>query len=197
MLGRHFRTVVRRQALSKSERLPVNGDVLREWIRAILLVGCGLWFSTCGVGCQSGGDAAKSREAAEAIFQAGGKLRVQGSDRTLAAAAELPAGDFSLSWIDLNQTKVSDEYLKFVEGLTSLEYLGLHSTSVTDAGLDHLASQARLAEIELSYTAITDAGLAKLAQLPALKKLFIYDTAITDAALADFQKKKPGCLVVR
>ncbi len=198
MSGRHIRAVVLPVDSEKTDRLWTRRyQAAKSLSRLYCLVTAGILAAACGAGCQPGGGFAKSREAAEAIFQAGGKLKVYGSDRTLASVTELPESDFAISWIDLNQTKVNDEYLKFMDGLTSVAYLGLHSTNITDAGLDRLSGHSNLAEIELSYTAITDAGIAKLAQLSGLKKLFIYDTAITDAALADFKQKKPDCLVVR
>ncbi|MEX0726794.1 MAG: hypothetical protein WEB58_07880 [Planctomycetaceae bacterium] len=152
-------------------------------------------ISLCGCGERI--DRTKQQEAAEAIFRAGGALKLQDSDIKLTSVDELPQEEFIIGSVDLNQTSAADDELKVFEGMTTIQYMGLHSTYVTDAGVDHLRTLKGLQEVELSYTAITDQALQVLAELPALKKVFIYDTAVTDAGMEEFKKKRPKCLIVR
>ncbi|MDA0834349.1 MAG: hypothetical protein O2955_16400 [Planctomycetota bacterium] len=161
------------------------------------VVSTGLILSFAASGCGARIDAARQKEAAELIFGVGGTVKLLDSDLKLTSMDELPEESFIIGSVDLNQTEVTDNHLKSLEGLTTVTYLGLHSTYVTDVGLDFIKDFKNLQEIELSYTPITDEALRKLAELPALKKVFIYDTAISDAGFEEFKKKRPNCLIVR
>ncbi len=75
-----------------------------------------------------------------------------------------------LVWIDLTDTKVTDQGLLHLVGLTRLEQLRLDETQVTDAGLMHLAKLKRLSTLNLYRTQVTDEGVKKLqAALPDLE----------------------------
>ncbi len=92
--------------------------------------------------------------------------------------------------IDLHQTKVRDEDLELLEGLTSLHKLNLFGTRITDAGLLHLRGLTGLQVLRLNSTAITDAGLAHLQTLKDLKELSLYDTRVTDDGVAQLTPLK-------
>jgi Leucine-rich repeat (LRR) protein len=49
--------------------------------------------------------------------------------------------------------------------------LNLDNTRITDEGLKHLAGMTQLEELNLSNTQVTDAGVASLAKFRALKTL--------------------------
>jgi hypothetical protein len=81
------------------------------------------------------------------------------------------------------RSKIDDDELVNLQGMTDLLHLDLSRTPVTDAGLLHLQGLDRLEVLQLWDTAVTDAGLALLARLPNLVQLGMGNTRITDAGV--------------
>ncbi len=90
----------------------------------------------------------------------------------------------SLEILHLNGTDVFDEGLARLRGLIRLTTLGLRGTKVTDAGLAHLKGLSRLESLDLDGTKITDDGLARLAGLTKLTTLSLSETLVSDVGLA-------------
>lgn len=160
--------------------------------RMLPMIGLLVLLAGCGGGGTSG---PHSREVAEWVTSAGGKLKLAGRDVLVTQAAALPEGEFRIERIDLNQTQVRDRDLEKIGQLTRLDYLGLHSTRVTDKGLDHLLGLTTLKQLELSNTRITDKGLEKLAALPELEKLYLYNTAVTREGIERFKAQRPNVTI--
>lgn len=148
-------------------------------------------------GCGSGGTSGpQSREAAQWVLSAGGKLKLAGRDVLVTRPAALPEeGELRIERIDLNQTNVRDKDLENISQLTRLDYLGLHSTQITDRGLDHLAGLTTLRQLELSNTAVTDKGLDKLTGLRELEKIYLHNTAVTREGIERLQANLPNVTV--
>src|SRR5262249_52753421 len=85
---------------------------------------------------------------------------------------------------DFGGTKVSNDDLALLEGLSSLRVLSLASTRLTDAGLAHLTGLAELRKLNLHNTQTTDAGLASLRGLTRLQTLCLSTTSVSDKGLA-------------
>ena len=154
------------------------------------------------------------RKAAEWVLSIGGLVQVSGKTGYIKAAVDLPKERFTLTWVSLDETKVSDAglaHLKELKGLThlylkdtlvtdaglthlnelkSLRALSLRGTKVTDAGLWHLREFKGLEALSLNGTAVTDAGLAHLKELHSLRELTLNSTAVTDAGLAHLNELK-------
>ncbi len=81
------------------------------------------------------------------------------------------------------RSRVDDDELVNLQGMTDLLHLNLSGTAVTDAGLLHLQGLDRLEVLQLWDTAVTDAGLALIGRLPNLVQLGAGNTRITDAGL--------------
>ena len=84
--------------------------------------------------------------------------------------------------LNLFDTKIDDQALANVAGLTSLRQLDLRMTAVTGPGLASLAKLDRLEELLLSSPAGTDQGLA---HLQGLRNLRVIDAIGTNAGLTD------------
>jgi hypothetical protein len=82
------------------------------------------------------------------------------------------------------RSKVVDDELVNLQGMTDLLHLDLSRTAITDAGLLHLQGLERLEILQLWDTRVTDAGLALIARLPNLVQLGIGNTRTTDVGLA-------------
>jgi serine/threonine protein kinase/Leucine-rich repeat (LRR) protein len=132
------------------------------------------------------------RRAAEYVLSLGGVVRVNGSDREVRAAADLPKEPFRLTWVSLFQNRqVTDAGLAHFKDCKNLTYLNLGQTPVTDAGLAHFKDCKGLTYLELWGTRVTDGGLAHFKDCKDLTVLSLHDCRqVTDAGLAHFKDCK-------
>ncbi len=131
------------------------------------------------------------RKAAEYVLSIGGTIRVNGQDREIKAAADLPREAFELTFVDLKQNpKVSDAGLAIFKDCKNLTYLNLHSAPMTDAGLAHFKDCKNLTELHLGVTPVSDVGLALFKNCKNLTVLDLALTQVSDAGLALFKDCK-------
>ncbi len=88
-----------------------------------------------------------------------------------------------LKELNVSNTYVTDEGLRYLKGLDQLETLDLSYTDITDNGLVHLQSLNNLTALSLRDTLISSGGLSVLAALENLQSLNISFTAIDDEAM--------------
>ena len=67
-----------------------------------------------------------------------------------------------LTHLYLRGTRITDEGLKHLSGLTQLQTLDLAETGITDRGLRHLRGLSRLKHLDVTQTAVTADGVAIL-----------------------------------
>jgi len=115
-----------------------------------------------------------------------------------AELADLVKNYGELIWaLDLRNTRVSDQGLRHLQGLSSLQQLTLGNDAIrfqpphpipvspiTDAGLVHLKGLTQLMHLDLSGLPITDSGLDALTDLPQLVSLYLNRTKIKGEGLA-------------
>jgi hypothetical protein len=88
---------------------------------------------------------------------------------------------------------VTDNTLKYVNGMTRLRELDLNDSQVTDAGLGQLRRLANLQQLRLRKTKITDAGFrSTLAPMESLLKVEVTGTGVKGKTLREWKKAKPG-----
>ncbi len=92
--------------------------------------------------------------------------------------------------LSFRQSKLTDDDLLVVHGLSRLRVLELYGTDTTDRGVAALRDLPSLEGLGLSKTRITDDGLAGLDRFPKLRTLYLIDTAISDAGLAHLHQLK-------
>jgi len=85
--------------------------------------------------------------------------------------------------VRLNETRITDDGLQCLKGLTQLRKLDLDDTKITDAGLAPLKGLTQLPRLDLENTQITDAGLEYLKGMTQLEQLDLDGTKVTDAGL--------------
>jgi hypothetical protein len=88
------------------------------------------------------------------------------------------------------RSKIDDDELVNLQGMTDLLHLDLSRTPVSDAGMLHLQGLERLEVLQLWDTAVTDAGLALIARLPNIVQLGLGNTRITDAGVPHLRSMK-------
>jgi hypothetical protein len=134
------------------------------------------------------------RQAAEYVLSIGGGVRIDidGRERSIHAATELPAGTVRLTWVALAANKqVTDDGLAVFKDCEDLPQLELaFSTQVTDAGVSCFKKCKNLVYLNLTGTQVTDAGLAHFKGCTKLDFLVLDRTQVTDVGLAYFQDCK-------
>jgi hypothetical protein len=90
----------------------------------------------------------------------------------------------SLRSLELTQTRISDAGLARLRGLTGLRSLVLYGTKMTDRGYDHVATMTGLETLLLGSCDAIGPGLSRVESLPHLKSLILVDLELTDRALA-------------
>lgn len=84
--------------------------------------------------------------------------------------------------LTLSGTRISDDGLHRLTGLSDLEFLSLNER-ITDDGLWHVGQMRELRTLWIGWTEITDEGISHVCSLPHLEELWLQNTRITDAAL--------------
>jgi hypothetical protein len=163
------------------------------------------------------------RAAAEWVMSNANEVTVQvnGQERTMHTAADLPQEPFKLTGVHLAWSKkVTDASLaifKDCRDLTSLvvgdtattnaglanfksceklENLNLHGLPVvTNAGLAHFKDCKNLRTVCLGFTGVTDPGLAQFKECKNLTLLDLEATKVTAAAIKDLQLALPRCKI--
>jgi hypothetical protein len=106
-----------------------------------------------------------------------------------------------LPWLgDLTIHVATDDdihrHLPDVARLRGLRYLNLESTRLGDEGLAQLAGLTTLDHLDIGYNLpITDAGLPDLYGLTRLKQLRAFRTSASDAAMRELEAALPACKV--
>ena len=85
--------------------------------------------------------------------------------------------------LDLTNTRLDDEGMRSLQGMTHLQKLYVHDALITDEGLQYIRNLHELTELDLYNTRITDAGLGYLKGLTNLRKLNLLGASITDTGL--------------
>ena len=87
---------------------------------------------------------------------------------------------------------VDDSTLARVAKHDSLKRLYLRGTRITDDGLKHLTGLTKLEKLDLVETGITDAGLVHLRGLSSLKKLYLTETRVTKDGVRNLKQALPN-----
>jgi tRNA A-37 threonylcarbamoyl transferase component Bud32/Leucine-rich repeat (LRR) protein len=127
-------------------------------------------------------------EVARAVLGAGGHVTIFTERnqllRDLKAIVQLPAGQYSLRAVNLDDISgIDDAALAKLSELPQLESLFLTNTAISDAALARVAACKSLQELGLSGTKITPAGLSSLAPLPKLARLYVAKTTLGSEGL--------------
>lgn len=90
----------------------------------------------------------------------------------------------SLRRLNLNQTRISDAGLARLRGHAGLRRLDLHETKMTDRGLEHIATLSGLETLLLGQCDVSGPGLSRLGSLEHLTTLGLGELDLNDSGLA-------------
>src|SRR5262249_30725449 len=99
------------------------------------------------------------RRAAEYVLSIGGGVKVDGAERLIRAAADLPGGFVALTYVDLTLNKqVTDAGLAVFKDCRNLTILSLYGCGqITDAGMAHFKDSKALKSLYLEHVQVSDA----------------------------------------
>lgn len=100
-----------------------------------------------------------------------------------------------LRYLDLENTKITNEALEHLRNLNRLETLVLSDTEVGDKGIEHLSRLENLVELRLDRTNITDSCIEHLVGLKSLAILHVSSTNITSKGVEKIKSALPSCSV--
>jgi serine/threonine protein kinase/Leucine-rich repeat (LRR) protein len=129
------------------------------------------------------------RRAAERVLALGGQINIhRESNGSLEFVSELPLESFQLVTVQVSSTGVTDDDLKYLQGLTSLTSLSMWDTEITDRGLANLTDSGRvpLPSLDSIYAQrlnISDKGIACLAGCSGVFRLYLSETQVSDLEL--------------
>lgn len=129
----------------------------------------------------------------ETLAEGNNFLQVEAKDSLTAEKMEaLLAIKDQITWLDLGNTGLKDDWLKSVSQFTNLTRLNLSSNSITDAGVIHLEKLEHLESINLHSTSVGNSGLRALANLKSLKRIYLWNTQVTREHADFLQKENPN-----
>jgi hypothetical protein len=99
-----------------------------------------------------------------------------------------------LERLNLRRVLVSDPFAKGVMRF-QLTFLSLDDSRITDEGLRHIGQITSLRELSLNDTRITDAGLLHLTRLKNLKDLYLGNTRVTKSGCVMLHQALPKCQI--
>lgn len=98
--------------------------------------------------------------------------------------------------IQLRGSRVSNEDLALLKYLADeVDVIGLEETKVTDEGMKYLCGLSILDNIDLANTAISDVGLEVLSSIKTLECLCVEGTKVTESGVKKFEAAVPDCYV--
>lgn len=89
----------------------------------------------------------------------------------------------------IGSTRIRDDGLRNLRGLTEMTYLWLNGTDVGDKGMEHLSDMKNLVWLDLSQTNVTDGGLDHLVDMHNLTELGHDQTQVTESAVNKLRGK--------
>ena len=84
-----------------------------------------------------------------------------------------------LTWLDVSQTKISDEGIKPIAAARHLRQVSFENTNIGDKTVNRLSAAKGLLELDLSGTQITDASCETLKSLSNLTSLWLDRTKVS------------------
>ena len=105
-------------------------------------------------------------------------LDLRGRPVTNAGLVNIQPLKKNLQQLWLENTRIGDAGLEYLQGFEKLKQLLLDRTLIGDAGLEHIKNLTSITELSLRDTHVTDAGLEHLKGLKNLQQLWLDNTRV-------------------
>lgn len=117
-------------------------------------------------------------------------LRIRSDRVTAGGLAELSVP--YLEVLELHGSKITDECLRWANGLTQLRVLDISGPGITDAGMQHITELREIRRLSLQNTLVTNDGLSKLKKLNQLESVELSGAKTTMGGLAHLMMDLQG-----
>lgn len=111
---------------------------------------------------------------------------------TKAKLQELMAVKEQVTWLNVGNTKIEDDWLSVLSEFPNLTRLRLERNQIGNAGIDHLKDLTHLETLNLYGTQVSDEGLSALEEMKSLHRLFLWQSNVTKEGAAALESKLPG-----
>ncbi len=102
-----------------------------------------------------------------------------------------------LTWLDLSNSGMKDEWIAELNEFKMLTRLNLNSNSLSDSGIVKLQGLDNLEAILIHSTLITDSGIKNLVSLKNLKRIYVWNTKVSEDAVDSLLKEHPKLQIDR
>jgi hypothetical protein len=96
-----------------------------------------------------------------------------------------------ITWLDLSNSGLKDEWLLPLAQFEKLTRLNLNSNPVSDSSLSNLKELPYLESILLHSTQVSDEGVKQLAELKNIQRIYVWNTEVTEEIVDSIQKENP------
>jgi hypothetical protein len=106
-------------------------------------------------------------------------------------------GDFRrVVYLDLAQSTVANDDLRYLSRLNELRLLSLSDTAVSSAGLLHIQALPRLETLCLYDTRVADDACAVIARMVALRRVVLFGSDVTAVGTASLRHSRPDVEII-
>lgn len=100
-----------------------------------------------------------------------------------------------ITWLDLGNTAMQDEWISPLNQFTNLTRLSLDNNPLSDKGISGLEKLEHLESINLHATQISDMGLRQLVSSSALKRIYVWQTKVTQPTVDSIRNENPTLFI--
>lgn len=94
-----------------------------------------------------------------------------------------------ITWLDLSNSGIKDEWLLPLSQFEKLSRLNLNSNPVSDLALSSFSELTYLESVLLHSTQVSDEGVKQLTALKNLQRIYVWNTKVTEALVDSVQKE--------
>lgn len=96
-----------------------------------------------------------------------------------------------ITWLDLGNTGLQDQWISTLNQFTNLTRLELDNNAITDSGITQLGNLEHLESVNLHATQISDTGLKILAKHHTIKRIYAWQTKVTQPTVDSIRNDNP------
>lgn len=108
----------------------------------------------------------------------------------------LTKGADHITWLNLSNSKITDELVSILGSFDHLTRLDLNSNPISETALTNLENLDHLESINIYNTKVGDSGLESLKKIYSLKRIYLWQSDITEEGIQKLKDSNPDLEVV-
>jgi uncharacterized membrane protein len=114
------------------------------------------------------------------------------SNQQLSDLQEITA---NIAWLNLANTQINDQALKFISQCKNVLKLNLSNTSISNTSVADIKKLSKLQYLNLIGTKIDDGGLMQLCEMASVKNIYCWNSKVTAQGVENCKKKYPKVMI--